>query len=311
MEQFISVILDSGRVAVDMALYMLMPIMVVMLALMKLFDARGVLTWVANKLSPFLKPFGLPGLGIFALIKLLFVSFAAPVATFALMDRNGIAQRQIAASLAMVLTMSQANVVFPMLAVGLDLPVIMATSLIGGLFAAAVTYHLLARHSAWQHHYDADTALTSVQDKKTAMQILADGGQEGVKIVLSMLPMLILAISFVNLLKATDVISLLTLLLAPVLGVIGLPEVSVLPLVTKFIAGGTAFMGVTIELMNTGALTVQDVNRMAGFATNPLDIVGVAVLAAAGPRVASVVRVAVVGALAGMILRGALHLLIF
>ena len=84
-----------------------------------------------------------------------------------------------------------------------------------------------------------------------------------------------------------------------------------LPLVTKFIAGGTAFMGVTLELMNQGALTVQDLNRMAGFATNPLDFVGVAVLAAAGPRVGAVVRVAVIGACVGMVLRGAMHLMIF
>ena len=311
MEQVISVILESGRTAIDMALYLLMPIMVVMLSLMKLLDARGILAWVANHLQPVLKVFGLPGLGIFAIIKLLFVSFAAPVATFSLMDSKGIAQRQIAATLAMVMTMSQANVVFPMLAVGLDLTVIMATSLIGGLVAAAVTYHLLAREPGWHQALGDDDAITTKNEPRTAMQILADGGQEGVKIVFSMLPMLILAICFVNTLKATDAIGLISTLLAPVLALIGLPEASVLPLVTKFIAGGTAFMGVTLELMNQGALTVQDLNRMAGFATNPLDFVGVAVLAAAGPRVGAVVRVAVIGACVGMVLRGAMHLMIF
>lgn len=50
---------------------------------------------------------------------------------------------------------------------------------------------------------------------------------------------------------------------------------------------------------------------MAGFATNPLDVVGVAVFAAAGKRVGEVVKFAVYGALFGMLLRGVMHLLIF
>jgi len=311
MEQIINVILESGRSAVDMALYILLPVMVVMLALMKLLDAYGVLARIANLLAPLLRIFGIPGLGIFAMVKLLFVSFAAPVATLTLMDQNGTARRYIASTLAMVLTMSQANVVFPMVAVGLDLPVIMATSVIGGLFAAALTYYLLGRVLSQDTPEERAEVPVVVTAKKSPIQILADGGQEGVKIVIGMIPMLILAICFVNALKVSGAIGLISALLTPLLGLIGLPEASVLPLVTKFIAGGTAFMGVTMELLNQGQLTVQELNRMAGFATNPLDIVGVAVLAAAGMRVKSVVRIAVIGACAGMTLRGILHLLIF
>ncbi|WP_027856221.1 nucleoside recognition domain-containing protein [Marinobacterium jannaschii] len=311
MEQIIDVILDSGRSAVDMALYILLPVMVVMLAVMKLLDAYGVLARIANLLAPLLRIFGVPGLGIFAMVKLLFVSFAAPVATLTLMDQNGTARRYIASTLAMVLTMSQANVVFPMVAVGLNLPVIMATSVVGGLFAAALTYYLLGRVLAQDQPEPTAEVPVVVTAKKSPIQIMSDGGQEGVKIVIGMIPMLILAICFVNALKVSGAIGLISALLTPLLGLIGLPEASVLPLVTKFIAGGTAFMGVTMELLNQGQLTVQELNRMAGFATNPLDIVGVAVLAAAGARVKSVVRIAVIGACAGMLLRGILHLLIF
>lgn len=312
MEQIISVILESGRSAVDMVLYILLPIMVVMLSIMKLLDAKGVLAWIANKLTPLLRIFGIPGLGIFAMVKLLFVSFAAPVATLALMDRNGTARRQIAATLAMVLTMSQANVVFPMAAVGLDLPVIMMTSLIGGLFAASLTYYLLARTPDLLQEPEApQTVAKGKEDTRTAMQILSEGGYEGVKIAIGMLPMLILAICFVNALRSSGSIELISAVLAPLLALIDLPEAAVLPLVTKYIAGGTAFMGITLDLMNQGLLTAADLNRMAGFATNPLDIVGVAVLVAGGARVGSVARIAVMGALAGMLLRGVLHLIIF
>ncbi len=312
MEQLVEVILASGRTAIDMALYILMPIMVVMLALMKLMDAKGILAFFARLLSPVVKVFGIPGLGVFALIKMLLVSFSAPVATLSLMNSNGIAKRRIAATLAMLLCMSQANVVFPMMAVGLNMPVAIATSLIGGLFAASLTYYLLMpRDQEAEQEALVEPEIPAKSERKTAMQILADGGQEGMRITLAMLPMLMLALCLVNGLKATGVIDLMSELLAPLMALLGLPEAAVLPLVTKYIAGGTAFMGVTLDLMDQGLITANELNRMVGFATNPLDIVGVAVLVAAGSRVGEVARVAVIGGLAGMFLRGILHLIIF
>lgn len=309
MESIISVILQAGRTGIELALYVLLPIMVVMLALMKLLEARGVLAWVANALAPVLRIFGLPGLGIFAMVKLLLVSFSAPVATLALMDRNGTSARHIAATLAMVLTMSQANVVFPMLAVGLNLPVIMATSVVGGLFAASITYYLLARGA--ETGAAVEVPVTVPGERRGTMEILSEGGQEGMKIALASLPILILALCFVNTLEASGAITLISAALAPLLTLLGLPEAAVLPIVTKFIAGGTAFMGVVLDLMNQGLISSADLNRMAGFVTNPLDLAGVAIMAAAGKRVGRVARAAVWGALAGMFLRGILHLLIF
>jgi len=309
MEAIISVILQAGRTGIELALYVLLPIMVVMLALMKLLEARGVLAWVANALAPVLRIFGLPGLGIFAMVKLLLVSFSAPVATLALMDRNGTSARHIAATLAMVLTMSQANVVFPMLAVGLNLPVIMATSVVGGLFAASITYYLLARGS--ETGAAVEVPVTVPGERRGTIEILSEGGQEGMKIALASLPILILALCFVNTLEASGAITLISAALAPLLTLLGLPEAAVLPIVTKFIAGGTAFMGVVLDLMNQGLISSADLNRMAGFVTNPLDLAGVAIMAAQGKRVGRLARAAVWGALAGMFLRGILHLLIF
>lgn len=312
LEQVIGLILDSGRAGLDLGLYILLPIMVIMLAIMKLLDAKGVLSWIANMLAPVSRIFGIPGLGIFAMIKLLFVSFAAPVATLALMDKNGTSRRYIAATLAMVMAMSQANASFPLTAVGLDLGVTLISSVIGGLVAGAFTYYVLTRNLN-----DPDTREQEVQgtspeeEKKTVMQILSDGGQEGIKIVMGMLPMLILAIFLVNILKVTGGIELISGVIAPALGLIGLPEATVLPIVTKFIAGGAAFVGVTMDLMNQGLITATELNRMAGFVTNPLDVVGVAVFAAAGKRVGQIARYAVYGALVGMVVRGVIHLIIY
>jgi spore maturation protein SpmB len=123
--------------------------------------------------------------------------------------------------------------------------------------------------------------------------------------------MLILAIFLVNILKSTGAIAVLEKSLAPLFGMIGFPAVAVLPLATKYLAGGTAMMGVTLNLLKEGAITVQEMNRMAGFMINPCDLVGVAVLISAGNRCASVARPAIAGAAVGILLRGCLHLLIF
>ncbi|MDO6562948.1 nucleoside recognition domain-containing protein [Amphritea sp. 1_MG-2023] len=312
MEQIITLILDSGRTAIDMVLYVLLPVMVVMLAMMKLLENKGVLGWVSNKLSPFFGLFGMPGLGIFAMLQILFVSFNAPVATLAIMSRDGSSRRTIAATLAAVLTMSQANVVFPMAVMGLNLPVIMATSLLGGLIAAASSYYIFARAPMFDDDYSHQEHLAPERHEQTnVIQILSDGGQEGVKIVIASIPLLILALCFVNLLKITGAMELLTLLLAPILALLDLPESTVLPIVTKFIAGGTAMMAVTIDLLNQGMMSATDLNRIAGFVISPFDVAGVAILLAAGKRVAVVARVAMLGALVGTVVRGVLHLIIF
>jgi spore maturation protein SpmB len=301
LQQFISIILDSGRAGLDMALYILLPIMVVMLAFMKLLEAKGILAWISNRLAPVSHFFGIPGLGIFAMIKILFVSFAAPIPTLVLMDTGRTTRRHIAATLAMVMTMAQANASFPLTAVGLNLGVSLITSLLAGLCAAAFTYYVECA---------LEETIPEVK-KKSVMQILSDGGQEGLKIVINMIPVLILALFLVNVLKATGSITLLTAALAPALELIGLPEITVLPIVTKFIAGGTAFTGVTIDLMNQGLITPQELNRMAGFTLNPFDIAGVALFASIGKRVGGVIRYSVYGAFFGLFLKGLMHCVIF
>ena len=59
MEQIITLILESGRTAIDMAFYVLLPVMVVMMAIMKLFESKGILAWISNRLYPLVKVFGI------------------------------------------------------------------------------------------------------------------------------------------------------------------------------------------------------------------------------------------------------------
>ncbi|MGB1092883.1 MAG: nucleoside recognition domain-containing protein, partial [Oceanobacter sp.] len=121
MDQISTVILSSGRSAVELALFILLPIMIVMLSLMRWMESVGWLTQVVRFATPALRPFGLNGLGVFAVTQVLFVSFAAPMATLAIMAKNGCSPRHIAATLAIILALAQGNVTFPMSAVGLDI----------------------------------------------------------------------------------------------------------------------------------------------------------------------------------------------
>lgn len=311
MQEFVSIMLASGRTALELALYLLLPVMVIMLALMQALEARGVLARVAGLLAPPLRPFGIPGSGVFAMLQLLLVSFAAPIATLNLQDRDGTHQRRIAATLAMVLAMPQANVLFPMAAAGMNLGAVVAISLVGGLAAASLTYYGLTRHFAAGQPGAAAVARPQPRDRRSIWAIMIGGGQEGVQIVLNAIPALILAIFAVNMLKTSGAIGLLEQALTPALQLIGLPGAAVLPMATKYLAGGTAMMGVTLDLIKQGTLTMAEFNRLAGFLITPLDMVGVSVLCSAGPRVAGVARPAVIGGLVGILVRGILHLLVF
>lgn len=70
-------------------------------------------------------------------------------------------------------------------------------------------------------------------------------------------------------------------------------------------------MGITIPLVQDGSINPDELNRLAGLIINPLDLVGVAVLISAGPRVASTAKAAILGAVVGIAVRSILHYLIF
>lgn len=312
MSEFAEIILRSGKAGVELAFFVFLPVMVVMLTFMRLLEAKGVLDWITARLSPLLHPFGLPDLGIFALIQILFVSFAAPVATLAIMDRAGTSNRHIAASLAMVLACAQANVVFPMSAVGLDGLVTILISAVCGVIGASTTYYLFARHLGDEEKLPEPKPEHPVaEDTLSLLTVINRAGREAIEISVSAVPMLILALLLVNLLRTAGAVELLEPLLAPVFSLFDLPSAALLPIITKFIAGGTAMMGVTMEFVQNDLINLSELNRLAGFMVHPFDIVGIAILISAGPRVAAVLRPALYGAVLAILLRTLAHGLLY
>ena len=312
MQEFLKILFASGQKGFELAFFILMPIMVFMMAVMRVLDQKGVLRRVAILAAPVLLFFGIPGLGVFAIVQILFVSFAAPVSTFRIMDQDqAISDRKVAAGFAAILCMSQANATLPLSAFGLNLPVIMATSVVGGLISALLTYRFFARHLADGVELPAAEEIHQNKSQQNLIQMILSGGEEGFQLVLKAVPVLVLAVLLVNVLKAIGAIQLIESVSGPLFGWIGVAPASVLPIITKYIAGGTAMMGTTLPMLQDQTMTALDLNRIAGFTINTLDPVGLAVLVSAGPRFSAFVMPAVKGALFGILVRGVLHLIIF
>ncbi len=311
MEILTDIILRAGRSAVELAFFVLLPVMVVMLSVMRLLEAKGVLDRLVHRVTPLVRPAGLTGLGVFAALQVNFVSFAAPVATLTMMEGRGASDRHLAATLAMVMAMAQANVTFPMAALGLDFGLTLTLSLAGGLLAAAATWHGFGRRlSAVEGPVDETLHHRVAEDAKGVLDVINRAGAEAFKIAVGAIPMLVLALVAVMALRASGAIDALTTLLAPPLAAVAIDPALILPTLTKYIAGGTAMMGVMDEMLRAGSATVTSLNQSAGFLIHPLDVAGVAILISAGPRVARVWKAAALGAVAGIALRTAGHALL-
>ncbi|OMG52605.1 nucleoside recognition family protein [Azonexus hydrophilus] len=310
MEILIDIILKAGRSAVELSLFVLLPVMVVMLSLMRLLEARGVLDRVVAVVAPVLRPVGLTGLGVFAALQINFVSFAAPMATLAMMEQRGASDRHIAATLAMVFAMSQANAALPMMTMGLDLLLTLGWSLIGGLTAAAATYYLFGRSlSAAEAQLDESLKHPVAENAKGVLDVINRAGAEAFKLAVGAIPMLVLSLVVVTALRVFGAIDALTAILAPLLDALSIDKALILPTLTKYLAGGTAMMGVMDEMRRAGQISVELLNASAGFLISPFDLPGVAVLISAGPRIAAVWKPAALGACIGIAVRTVGHIL--
>lgn len=303
------IILPAGQSGMNLVLFVFLPVMVVMLTLMRLLELAGFLDWVVAKLAPLLHPVGLTGLGVFAALQVNLVSFAAPVATLAVMERRGTSDRHLAATLAMVCAMAQANASLPMTAMGLRLGPVLLISVVGGLAAAAATYYWFGRKLSGEetiaddlpHHAEA-------HGTKGVLDAISRAGTEAFNISVGAIPFLIPALVVVNILRQTGAIDGLTGLVAPGLQLFGIDPALVLLTITKYLAGGTATLGIVDEMVRQHHLGASVLNQSAGFLIHPFDLPGFAILISAGRRVASVWKPAAFGACVGIAVRTLLHI---
>lgn len=311
MDLLVEIILKAGRSAVELSLFVLLPVMVVMLSLMRLLEARGILDWLVARIAPALRPFGLTGLGVFAAFQINFVSFAAPMATLTMMEQRGASDRHLAATLAMVFAMAQANAAFPMLTMGLHFGPTLLFSLLGGCAAAAACYYWFGRHLSSDEALVDETLHHPVAESaKGVLDVINRAGAEAFKIAVGAIPMLVLSLVAVTALRQFGAIDLITRGLTPLLLQLSIDPGLILPTLTKYLAGGTAMMGVVDDMRRSGQMSETLLNASAGFLISPFDLPGVAVLISAGRRVAAVWKPAALAACVGIALRTLGHILL-
>lgn len=306
----IGIIMSAGRTSVDVALYTLIPVMVVMLIIMRYLEQKGVLDAIVRVMTPIFRPFGITGLAIFALIQLNFVSFAAPLAALAIMEKRGTSDRHLAAALAMLFAMGQGNVFYPLIPFGLHWGEALTISIVGGLAAAAFTYHLSGRRLSTDSLPLAEKETLEGKTPQSLIAVINGAGSDAIRLALGSVPMLLLSLTVVGILKAVGAIEGLTALLAPLLGMLNIPNVYVMPALTKMLAGGTAYYGVMTELIHKGLITPQQINASAGLMIQTFDLPGIGIYLGIASRFVRLFRYVIPGVLLGILLRTMIHLLL-
>jgi hypothetical protein len=176
--------------------------------------------------------------------------------------------------------------------------------MLGGLVAAAATYYGFGRRlSAEEKLVDETLHHPLAENAKGVLDVINRAGAEAFKIAVGAIPMLVLSLTVIMALRAGGAIDALTQALSPLMALLQLDTALILPTLTKFLAGGTAMMGVMDEMLRKGQISTLLLNQSAGFLISPLDIPGIAVLISASRRVAGVWRPAALGACAGIFIR--------
>ncbi|MFK0382314.1 nucleoside recognition domain-containing protein [Agrobacterium sp. NPDC090273] len=306
MQTIIEAVLQAGRSAVDIALYTLLPIMLVMMVLMRFLHGAGVIDRAVRIMEPALSPFGLNGLSVLVMIQISLVSFAAPLPTLTLMEDRGTSNRRLAAALAAVLAMAPANATFPMAAIGVNAGLTVLLSVIGGLVASSCCFYVFGRKLS-ADPLEPNAIEKRATTKPSILKTIEIGGSEAMLVVLRVIPMLLLSLFVVYSAQSAGVINILKTVLAPLFSFLGLSTDLILPIITKYLAGSTALVGLYTDLDRSGTVSsILTSDSTIGFLLHPFDLPGIAILLSAGPRIARCALPALVSALVGIGIRSAL-----
>ena len=307
--EVIALITQSGKTAFELAFFILLPLITVMTTLLAISSKLGILGLLEKAANRIISTTGLSGLSLVAFIQMNFVSFAAPIGTLKVMDQSHQADRVFAATLVLILSSSQANLLFPLGGYGLDL---LTTSLIStgcSVTAAIATYHLTG-YTKLAKTGPATPALTP-KETRDLLQIIVESGHEAFKTVLNTLPLLTLSMLLVSLLGYWGILALTIDALRPLLLGLGIDPAISLTLLTKYTAGGSASLIPISQLQAQGLLSEELLNRHVGLFINSFDLPGIAIMLAATPRVGKVLMYALPGILIALMARAVLHLVWF
>ncbi|RFB87565.1 nucleoside recognition domain protein [Rhizobium leguminosarum bv. trifolii] len=303
MREFIELILDAGRSAVDVALYTLLPIMVVMTIFLRFLEVYGVFNKLTTLLTPLLRPFGLTGLSAVALLQVGLVSFAAPLPTLMRMERAEPNDRRIAATLAAVFASAPANGLFPMAAYGINTGRNFLISLVCALVASSCCFYVFGR-SLGNSMREFEGSRDEVTPRPSILKIIETGGAEAVATVLKLIPMLLLSLAVVYAIQKLGVFEAMEIVTRPIFKLVGLSPDIIAPSFVAYIAGTTALVGF-YDKLGVSALATSPLASDAamGFLVHSVNLVSVLILLSVGPKIARSTPPAIAAGLVGIALR--------
>ena len=91
-------------------------------------------------------------------------------------------------------------------------------------------------------------SLWALHKKENAYDLLIDGSKEGLKLLISLIPTLVILMTAVTMLRSSGAIELISRLLAPVFRLLGIPKETALLVLIRPISGSAA-LAVGTELM--------------------------------------------------------------
>jgi len=310
MSELINLVLRAGHSAFDVAVYTLLPIMVVMMILMRFLELYGVIDRIVALIGPFLKPFGLSGLSVVAMLQMSLVSFVAPLPTLKLMEDRGVSDRSLSAATAAMLAMAPANALFPIASFGASAGTGILLSVLGGLTAASCCYYIFGRRLSKMDISPTSTE-KAVLTNPSFLKTIEISGTEAMGIVVRIIPMLMLSLLLVYGGEAAGLVAALTHELTPVFAKAGLSTEIILPTLTKYLAGSTALTALYQDMALHGGISpVLLKDGAIGFLLHPFDVAGIAILLSAGRRVAHGAVPAIISALTGIAARAVLGLFV-
>lgn len=210
----------------------------------------------------------------------------------------------------MLFAMGQANALYPLAPLGLHWLTTVLLSIVGGLAAGAVTWYLPGRRLASKEVISTEDAQVHAPQKAGLLSIISGAGGIHPSVAGSRAHVDSL-IDHSGHYQISGGISLLEQALSPVMQTLNIPAVLIMPALVKCLAGGTAYLGVTTELLKNGHMSVETLNASAGWLLQTFDLPGVGIMLGAGFRVARIAHFAIPGALLGIALRGILHAIVY
>jgi hypothetical protein len=176
--------------------------------------------------------------------------------------------------------------------------------------AAVSTYYFFGRRlSTIEKPMDETLRHPTAEGGKGILDVINRAGAEAFRIAVGVIPMLVLSLVAINILRGVGLFDWLTRLLTPLLKSASVDPIIILPTLTKYLAGGTAVMGLFDDMRRHGLADSRLINESAGWLIHALDVPGIAIMASAGKRVAGVWKPAALGACIGIGVRTIFHVL--